>query len=249
MTELITENIDIYIKSDNINLKGSIYYTSRTPDKAPFLLNLPGFMNHRNNYLVKFFSEKFANAGYYVLSYDYRGHGETKKQTGPRWDTMISQIFSDIHVVLDWIIQKQAYRLLENKIALFGRSLGGAIILSHGFIDERARILIALSTRYDYNTIRGRYQTVEEHEGEDIIRKISPKYFLKKDPINNERILIAHCKDDDRVPFENLAHIQEHLGLNDENVIEFDTGGHTFSGHREEIFNYSLKFLEKIYTF
>ncbi|MCK4284939.1 MAG: hypothetical protein KAX18_02000, partial [Candidatus Lokiarchaeota archaeon] len=146
-------------------------------------------------------------------------------------------------------IQKQAYRLLENKIALFGRSLGGAIILSHGFIDERARLLIALSTRYDYNTIRGRYQTVEEHEGEDIIKKISPKYFLKKDPINNERILIAHCKDDDRVPFENLIHIKENLGLNDENVIEFDTGGHTFSGHREEIFNYSLKFLEKIYTF
>ena len=249
MTDLNTENIDIHIKSDKINLKGSIYYTAKTPVKAPFMINLPGFMNHRENYLVKFFSEKFANAGYYVLSYDYRGHGETQKQTGPRWDKMIPQIFSDIHVVLDWIIQKQAYRLLEKKIALFGRSLGGAIILSHGFIDERAKILIALSTRYDYYTIRGRYQTIEEHEGENIIRKISPKYFLKKDPINNKRILIAHCKDDDTVPFENLTQIKENLGLNSENVIEFDTGGHTFSGHREEIFYYSLKFLEKIYTF
>ena len=249
MTDLFTENIDIHIKSDDINLKGSIYNTSKTPDKAPFLLNLPGFMNHRENYLVKFFSEKFANAGYYVLSYDYRGHGETQKQTGPRWDKMIPQIFSDIHIVIDWIIQKQSYRLLENKIILFGRSLGGAIILSHGFIDERAKILIALSTRCDYDTIRGRYQTVEEHEGENLIRKISPKYFLKKDPINNERILIAHCKDDDRVTFENLTKIKESLGLGNENVVEFDTGGHTFSGHREEIFKYSLKFLEKIYTF
>ena len=246
MVEFITENIDIHVKLDNINLKGSIYYTSRTPDKAPFLLNLPGFMNHRDNYLVKFFSEKFANAGYYVLSYDYRAHGETQKQTGSRWDKMILQIFSDIHIVIDWIIQNQANRLLKNKIALFGRSLGGAIILSHGFIDERAKLLIALSTRYDYKTIRGRYQAIEDQEGEGIIEKISPKYFLKNVPSNNERILIAHCKDDDRVPFENLIRIKDHLGLKDENIIEFDNGGHTFSSHREEIFNYSLKFLEKL---
>ncbi|KKN84272.1 hypothetical protein LCGC14_0290860 [marine sediment metagenome] len=246
MTQLITENIDIPVNSDNIKLKSSIYYTSKTPEKAPFLLNLPGFLNHRGNYLVKFFTEKFANEGYYVLSYDYRGHGETKKQTGPRWAEMIPQIFTDLHIVLEWIIQNQANRLLKNKIALFGRSLGGAIILSHGFIDERAKLLIALSTRYDYNTIRGRYQTIEDQKGEDIIRKISPNSFLRKDPLNNERILIAHCKDDDTVPFENLLQIKKHLGLNDENAIEFDSGGHTFSGKREEIFKYSLEFLKRL---
>ncbi|MHA2181623.1 MAG: alpha/beta hydrolase family protein [Promethearchaeota archaeon] len=246
MIELITENIDIHIKSDNTNLKGSIYYTSKTPSKSPFLLYLPGFMIHRDNYLVRFFSERFANAGYYVLSYDYRGHGKTRKQTDPSWDIMLPQIFSDIHNVIDWIIQKQANRILKNKIALLGRSLGGAIILSHGFIDERAKILLALSTRYDYYTIRGRYQAIEDQEEEGIIKKISPKYFLKNNPLNNERILIAHCRDDDRVPFENLIQIKKHLGLNDENVIEFDSGGHTFSGHRMDIFNYSLKFLEKL---
>ncbi|MHA2005951.1 MAG: alpha/beta hydrolase family protein [Promethearchaeota archaeon] len=247
MINLITENIDILVKSDKFNLKGSIYYTSKTPTKAPFLLYLPGFRHHRGNYLVKFFTEKFAYAGYYVLSYDYRGHGETEKQTGPSWYNMIPQIFTDIHIVLEWIIQYQADRILKNKIALFGRSLGGAIILSHGFIDERAKLLIALSTRYDYNTIRGRYKSVEEQEGGGIIDKISPKSFLRRDPSNNERILIAHCKDDDIVPFENSNQIREHLGLNNENVIEFETGGHTFSGKREEILKYSLDFLKRLY--
>ena len=246
MTDLITENIDIPVRSDNIVLKGSIYFTLNTPPKAPFIVNLPGFMQHRENYLVKFYSERFANKGYYVLSYDYRGHGETQKQTGSRWDQMITQIFSDIHVVIEWIIQNQSKRLLENKIALFGRSLGGAIILSHGFIDERAKILIALSTRYDYRTIQGKYQGIEEGEREEIMSKISPNNFLKKDSLNNDRILIGHCKDDERIPFENLYQIKENLGLSDENVIEFDTGGHTFSGHREEIFNYSLEFLKKL---
>ena len=243
---MITENVDIPIKSDNINLKGSIYYTSKTPNKAPFIVNLAGFMHHRENYLVKFFSERFANAGYYVLSYDYRGHGETRKQTGSRWDQMITQIFSDIHIVLEWVTESQSNRLLENKIALFGRSLGGAIILSRGYIDERAKILITLSTRYDYETIKGRYKEVEEEEREEIIRKISPKYYLKKDPVNNDRILIAHCKDDNIIPFKNLHEIKEHLGLSDENVIEFDTGGHTFSGYRNELFILALEFLKKL---
>ena len=246
MVDIDTENIDIPILSDDIALKGSIYFSLNTPPKANWIINLAGFMNHRESYLVKFFSEKFANAGYYVLAYDYRGHGETQKETGTRWDRMIPQIFSDIHVVIEWIIKNQAKRLSDNKIALFGRSLGGAIILSHGFIDERAKILIALSTRYDYRTIQGRYQSVEDYEGEEIITKISPKHFLKNEPRNNERILISHCKDDDTVPFENFIQIKEHLGLNNENAIEFNTGGHTFSGHREEIFNIALNFLKNL---
>ncbi|MFW9864530.1 MAG: alpha/beta hydrolase family protein [Candidatus Thorarchaeota archaeon] len=246
MIDINIENIDIPILSDNIALKGSIYSSSNTPSKAKWIINLAGFMNHRESYLVKFFSEKFADGGYYVLSYDYRGHGETQKQTGSKWFQMIPQIFSDIHIVMEWIIKTQRERLLDNKIALFGRSLGGAIILTHGFIDERAKILIALSTRYDYRTVQGRYQSIEDYEGEDLIYKISPKHFLKKESRNNERIMIAHCKDDDTVPFENFIQIKEHLGLNSENAIEFDTGGHTFSGHREEIFNYSLKFLRRL---
>lgn len=246
MTEIITDNIDIPVQSDGVILKGSIYCTSNVTPKAPWIINLAGFMNHRNSYLVKFFSDKFATAGFYVLSYDYRGHGETKLGVGIKWYEMVPQIFSDIHVVIDWIINNQANRLLEDKIILFGRSLGGAIILSHGFIDKRAKKLISLSARYDYRTIQGRYQAVEEREGIEIIEKISPKSFLKKDSLNNERILIAHCKDDETVPFENLYQIKEHLGLREENVIEFDTGGHTFSGHREDIFNYSLEFLKEL---
>jgi alpha-beta hydrolase superfamily lysophospholipase len=98
---VIVENVDIPVELDNIFLKGSIYYTSNTPVKAPWLINLAAFMHSRENYLVKFFSEKFANAGYYVLSYDYRAHGETKKQTGSNYFKMMPQIFTDIHVVLD----------------------------------------------------------------------------------------------------------------------------------------------------
>jgi len=239
MNSLEIENIDIPIKGEDLFLKGSIYFCSSTPKKAPFIINLAGLLDHRDSYFVKCYTEKFVSAGFYVLSYDYRAHGETKKQTGSRWDKMIVQIFSDLKNVIDWVLTYQSNRLLDEKLILFGRSLGGAIILTQGFLNKKVKALIALCTRYDYHTTTVKFQ-------EESIQKISPKYFLKKEPLNNKRILIAHCKDDNRIPFSNLSQIKKHLGLNTENVIQFDEGGHSFKGHREEIFNISLKFLKKI---
>ncbi|MBY9019608.1 MAG: alpha/beta hydrolase [Candidatus Lokiarchaeota archaeon] len=239
MNSIQIENIDIPIKSDNIHLKGTIYSTPNTPKKAPFLINLAGLLDHRESYFVKYFTEKFIEAGYYVLSYDYRAHGETKKQTGSRWDRMVVNIFSDILIVIDWILTHQSHRLLEEKLILFGRSMGGAIILTQGFLNKKVKALIALCTRYDYHTTTIKFQ-------EEIVQKISPKYFLKNESSNNKRILIAHCKDDIRIPFSNLSQITKKLGLTAENVFPFEEGGHSFKGHREDIFNISLKFLQKI---
>ena len=239
MNSLEIENVDISIKEEDLFLKGTIYSNSNTPEKAPFIINLAGLLDHRESYFVKYYTEKFVDAGFYVLSYDYRAHGETKKQTGPRWDKMAVQIFSDIQVVIDWVLKHQTYRILEEKIILFGRSMGGAIILTQGFLNKKVKALIALCTRYDYHTTTIKFQ-------EEIIQKISPKYFLKNEPSNNKRILIAHCKDDNRIPFSNLSQIKNQLGLNAENVIQFEGGSHSFKNHREEIFNITLKFLKKI---
>ena len=232
-------NVDIPIKSDNVNLKASIYYSKNVAQKAPWIINCPGLPEDRNSFFVKFYSEKFVNAGYYVLSYDYRGMGETSKQTGKNWLKFLPKTFSDIHEVISWILENRSNQVLDNKIVLFGRSLGGAIILTHGFIDERAKKLIPLCARYDYSTFNVKFP-------KEAIKDISPKYFLKKDPLNNERVLTAHCKDDQQIPFENILHIKEHLGLNDENTLIYETGGHSFKEHREELFEKSIEFLKKL---
>lgn len=240
MEDIVIEDIDIPIKEDNISLKGTIYFSSETPSRAPFIVIFPALWAHRGSKLVKFFTDRFANSGYYVLAYDYRAHGETAKQTRSNWVKHLPKIFSDVHIVISWILDNQTSRLLNDNIVLFGRSFGGAITLTNGFIDERAKQIIALGTRYDYRTVkRARFS-------EDHIKLISPKHFLRKDALNNKRILIAHCRDDDVIPFENFRQIKEHLGLNHENTLEFETGGHTFRGHREDIIEYTNKFLKRI---
>ena len=75
---------------------------------------------------------------------------------------------------------------------------------------------------------------------------MSCKNYIKKDPNNNKRIPLAHCKDDKEIEFFNILKIKEHMDLNDENVIIYESGGHSFKGHREELASRVLKFLKKI---
>ena len=234
--EITEELVDIPVDKGDLTLKGSIYYSEKTQMKAPFIINVAGLNQHREKYLEKYFSEQFASRGFYVLGYDHRAHGETKKQTGSLWLKHMKEIFNDLNRVITWILESQVNRLSEGKIALFGRSLGGAMILTHGYVDERVFKLIALCTRYDYHTTTVKFP-------EDVISKISLKNVANKMDKNNSRILLAHCKDDEFIPFENLGQIKEHLGLDDKNVIVYETGGHSFKGHREEIIQKTIDFI------
>lgn len=234
---IIEEKIDIPIADTNLNLKGSIYYSDQTPNRAPFLINVAGLNQHRGKYLEKFFSEQFASNGFYVLGYDHRAHGETSKQTGTLWLKHIKEIFNDISRVISWILETQRSRLLNDRIAMFGRSLGGAMILTRGYSDPRVDKLIALCTRYDYHTTKVKFP-------ENVVFDISPMNIIEVGLDNDSRILISHCRDDEFIPFENLKHIKDHFGLSDNNAIIYDTGGHTFSGHREEFIKLAINFLK-----
>ncbi|MFX1276144.1 MAG: alpha/beta hydrolase family protein [Promethearchaeota archaeon] len=237
---MYVEDIEIPIFDDNISLKGSIYYSSKTLKKAPFIINIAGLGNDRDSKFVYYFSKKFAEAGFYVLSYDHRGHGENAKFFIKNVKFNIVKIFTDINQIITWVLKYQKNKVLYDNLILFGRSLGGAIILSHGFIDERAKILIPLCTRYDYHT----FPFIKFSE--NIIKEISPRYFLKVHPSNNYRILTAHCRDDNIIPFNNIFKIKEHLGLSDENIIIYDSGKHSFKNRREDLFKRCIKFLKRI---
>ncbi len=232
------EYVDIPVKKDPLFLKGTIYSSPNTPSVAPWIINCPGLLNTRESSFVRFFSEKFAQAGSNVISYDYRAHGETAKQTGRNWLKQLPKIFTDLSETISWLSKKYSDMIREDKIYLFGRSLGGAIILTEGFIDDRVKKIVSCCTRYDYHSVS------KIRFPEDVIKKISPMNFLQKNPKNKNRILIAHCKDDRQIPFENLDLIKTHLDLPEENVVIFEKGGHSFRGHREDLYRRAQQFFQ-----
>jgi esterase/lipase len=244
MQNLEFEDVDIPIKTDNITLKGTIYYTPDTPLKAPWIIILSGFLAHRGSDFVKDFIERFAKENYYVLSYDYRGHGENRNNIDKfELYKITPKIFSDVYEVVSWVLESQSNRILENKIVLFGRSYGGAIILTYGFKDDRVKKLIALCARYDYSTVQIK---IPNDLKVNMSKVISPKYFLINNPNNNERILLAHCKDDKQIPFSNVLEIKEHLGLSEDNVLVYENGGHSFEGHKDHLFKHIIEFLKEL---
>ncbi|MBN1803016.1 MAG: hypothetical protein JW891_16015 [Candidatus Lokiarchaeota archaeon] len=109
--------------------------------------------------------------------------------------------------------------------------------LTKEILDERAKVLISLCARYDYHTYTGLKLS------EEVIHEISPRYYIKEYPNNKNRILIAHCRDDKIIPFSNLVQIQQKLQLSDDNVIIYDSGGHSFKGDKSDLFTRILKFL------
>ena len=243
MKEINIENIEIPIKENNITLMGSIYFTRNTPLRAPWVVILGGFLEHRESKFVKYFIEKFVFDGFYVLSYDYRGHGKNEVNINKfELYKKTPKIFSDIHDVISWLLENQSHRLVDENIILFARSYGGAIALTSCFKDRRIKYIIALCTRYNYLTVQLK---IPDNLKKSMVKLISPKWFLKKDLSNNKRILIAHCKDDNRIPFENVLQIKDHLGLNDENVLIYEKGGHSFEGNKDDLFNRIIEFLNR----
>ena len=65
--EIHVEDIDIPVEDGRITLKGSIYFLENITTRAPWIINFAGLMDHRESYFVKYYTEKFANNGYYVL--------------------------------------------------------------------------------------------------------------------------------------------------------------------------------------
>lgn len=240
MEGISVENVDIPVESGIIHLKASIYYTKDTPLKSPFIIVATGLLGDRKSFFPKFFITKFALAGFYVLCYDHRAHGETAYQTGKNWIKLLPKTFEDIHEVISYILEKHSFRLLEDQIFLFGRSYAGAMLLTQGFSDVRAKKIIALATRHDYRTIK---QKFPEH----CIDFMSCKNYLKYDPeSNNKRIFLAHCKNDKEIEFFNVYKIKEHLGLSDDNILIFETGGHSFRDHRDEVAEKAIEFLKRL---
>jgi acetyl esterase/lipase len=109
--------------------------------------------------------EMLSNAGYTVVSIDYRLAPETK----------LKNIIEDLRDALNWVRKEGPilFNIVQNRIGVVGNSAGGFLTLMSGFaVDYRPKALVSL---YGYGDIAGDWA-------------INPSTFYCNQPLVSESI-------------------------------------------------------------
>jgi len=168
---------------------------------------------------------------------------------------LFEKMIGDAATALDWVIAHKDI-VDPDRIAVIGFSLGSLIGLSRSiYHDPRVKLIITGCSMHDlgetmvgkilhgawYLRLLGwmlalvihRNTKMKMQEFLDRSKQMSPSTVLQehKDgiPPNDQRVFLAHCKDDKIMDFEaTFVKNKAALGLPDANCLVFETGGHEF---------------------
>lgn len=195
--------------------------------------------------------------GYIILTYDARGHGESKR-VGKR--SQFIERIEDYQKIINWIIKQPEFR--EKNIYSIGFSIGGLVALSGSFTDLKVKKIIAMSAISDYKkTVRRSnpivllsflLKGIKIFPKEEEINLLSPGRIISKAKreLSNEkwrnlskRVYLIHTKNDQVIKFHNFKENISILDLPEENQLIFRKGGHTSKKNEIAITGAILSFL------
>jgi len=166
------ETRPIDIMSDGTRLSGDLFYQDgfNPGDNRPGLILCPGWGGLKENLNMKY-APQFAATGYVVLTFDYRGWGESDnrlviKGKMPKPDAngeitvtakAIRKLVDPVDQIRD-IVSCMDYLAAEpgvdsNRIGLFGTSYGGGHIVYVAAHDDRAKCLVVQVSSQDSRAI------------------------------------------------------------------------------------------------
>lgn len=134
------ERRDVTFTSQGLECAGW-YYTPqglKSGEKSPAIVMAHGFSLVKEAYLDKF-AEKFAEAGFAVLVFDYRYLGASAGE--PRGQIFAAEQQQDYRNAVTWIsLQKEVD---PQRIGIWGTSLSGGHVLHLGAFDKRVKAVVA----------------------------------------------------------------------------------------------------------
>lgn len=129
---------EIQFYSEGALLKGNLYLPEMGEhDSVPAILMCHGFAGVKE-LLLPGFAEKFQNAGYAVLCFDYRGFGESEGERG-RLQPALQQ--TDIRNALSFM--GTVKEIDKARIGLWGTSFGGSNVVAVAAQDSRVKCVVA----------------------------------------------------------------------------------------------------------
>lgn len=128
---------DVQFYSEGALLKAHLYVPENVSGSVPAILMCHGFAGVKE-LLLPGFADKFCNAGFVVLCFDYRGFGESEGDRGILQPALQQ---TDIRNALSFL-----YTIPEvdnTKIALWGTSFGGSNVVAVAAVDKRVKCVTA----------------------------------------------------------------------------------------------------------
>ncbi|OGF66654.1 MAG: hypothetical protein A2Y62_20100 [Candidatus Fischerbacteria bacterium RBG_13_37_8] len=132
---------NIVFKSNGYNLKGNIYLPELNNQGKAIILSHGFYRIARKHYLYKEMAERLARKGYIVISFDYRGFGQSQGPTEVK-TTADLDFISDARNALDLLLK----RIPEiREVIIIGHSFGAGIAMKFGVEDSRINKIICIS--------------------------------------------------------------------------------------------------------
>lgn len=123
--------------SDGLELQGIVYYPENYNEENsyPAIVMCHGFAGVKE-LLLPNFADLFSKKGFIVLTFDYRGFGESQGNKGV---IIPDEQIRDIRAAITYVSTLKEVN--QEKIALWGTSLGGANALIATALDDRVKSL------------------------------------------------------------------------------------------------------------
>jgi dienelactone hydrolase len=145
-----------YNTEDDVQIVGAFFRSPKHIEKSSGVILLHMLSRNRNDWNV--FAKKLQNSGFFILTIDLRGHGEST-QMGE--DTLDFRNFSKEDYQGMLLDAKGAVEFIENQrdfstenLIIIGASIGGNIALNYAVTDERVKGVVLLSAGLDYRGIK-----------------------------------------------------------------------------------------------
>jgi fermentation-respiration switch protein FrsA (DUF1100 family) len=136
----------VKFKSAGLSLAGDLYRppSARSTARTPAVV-MAGPISSVKEQTVPHYAERFADAGYSVLTFDSRNFGESEGT--PRFHYDPNQIIEDYSNAVSYLLTRED--IDPQRIALVGVCMGGGYAVSTGARDKRVKAVVSIAGGYN----------------------------------------------------------------------------------------------------
>jgi hypothetical protein len=158
MYNIVEVNRSLLKSSGDLEISVSCFHSKEIQINSPLVIFAHGFKGFKDWGGFPFMMERFAEAGFVAVSFDF-SHNGTSHQT-PQDFTRLdlfsenthSKELEDLGTVIDhFYTNADKYNIDKNRIALIGHSRGGAAVILKAASDRRIKALVTLASVADVN--------------------------------------------------------------------------------------------------